>query len=310
MKQGTEKLKYINDINNITTSGRTVIAIGKFDGVHRGHQALLSRVMEISRAESLISTVLTFSGQPVSLVKGIKTAVCMTGKERSAMIESFGIDQMVELTFDESLMNMSAEDFIDEILIGKLNAGAVVAGEDLSFGKNRRGNAGMLLEKAKEKGFICEIIPKVMDGDREISSTYVREEIRAGRMKKTAELLGFPYFISGTVKKDRRVGHTIGFPTLNLFPDEEKLLPPFGVYASETVFDNKKYVSITNIGTRPTYGLDKVCVETYILDYSGDLYGKDVRVDIMEFMRPEIKFESEDALKKQIARDTENRRSV
>ena len=226
-------------------------------------------------------------------------------------MEEYGLDVEVEYPFTERLMNTEPEEFIKHIIIGKLNAKYVVVGTDYRFGKNRLGNVDMLIEKGPEYGFETIVVEKEKYQEREISSTYVREELKLGHMETANMLLGRPYSIYGIVAKGNQLGRTIDIPTVNIYPSESKLLPPNGVYASVTEFDGKKYYGVTNVGTKPTVSDDfEISVETNIFDFDRDIYGKSINVSLMHFLRPEMKFESIEALQKQMKSDAEFARDM
>lgn len=301
---------YYRNLEDIKQEVPTVVTLGKFDGMHVGHQKLIKKVDEIAKKRDLQAVMFTFGTAPQVMIGKSDHKFIVTNKEKQFLAEKFGIDVLVECPFTNELRNMSAEDFITEILVKKLKAEAVVAGTDFHFGKNRQGDAEYLKNNAERFGISADIIDKEKDGDRDISSTYVREELAAGNIEKVNELLGFDYFILGEVVSGMHIGSTLGFPTINMIPPEEKLLPPNGVYDSLTEVDGKTYVSITNIGSKPTVGGKKLGVETFILNFSGDLYGKTAGIKLLKYTRPEIKFDSVDKLKAQIEKDISARKGI
>ena len=290
----------------IEETAPTVVTLGKFDGVHRGHQKLLAKMKELSSRQSLRSVVFTFDVSPQVKLGTQAPRMLMTNKERREHLEARGIDVLVECPFTEAIRNMEAEDFLDQILVGRLHAQAVVVGADFHFGKNRKGNPAFLKEWGERAGLKILIIPKEMDCTREISSTYIREELIAGHMEKVQKLQGRPYSMTGEVVHGNNLGHTIGFPTLNQIPEEGKLLPPNGVYASRTLVRGSWYRSLSNLGCKPTVAGEMTGLETYLLDFEGDLYGETATVELYSFRRPEQKFASLEKLKKQLAKDLED----
>ena len=304
-------MKYIQGVEEFRLNEPTAVTLGKFDGVHIGHQKLISIVKEKAIQNDVLSVAFTFDRIPLSICPQNFQHFITTNTERKRIMEEYGLDVEVEYPFTERLMNTEPEEFIKHIIIGKLNAKYVVVGTDYRFGKNRLGNVDMLIEKGPEYGFETIVVEKEKYQEREISSTYVREELQLGHMETANMLLGRPYSIYGIVAKGNQLGRTIDIPTVNIYPSESKLLPPNGVYASVTEFDGKKYYGVTNVGTKPTVSDDfEISVETNIFDFDRDIYGKSINVSLMHFLRPEMKFESIEALQKQMKSDAEFARDM
>lgn len=294
-------MKYVNDFKYIQLTEDTVLSLGKFDGLHRGHELLMDSVFEKAHA-GLKTAVFTFDIPPQSAGNGMQRVIT-TNKEKQHLFQETGIDYMIECPFTEEIMHMEAEQFIEEI-VNRLRATWIVVGTDFRFGYKRKGDFHMLRQYADTYGYQVRVVSKMQHQGRDISSTYIREEIEKGNLELANELLGYPYFIQGTIIHGNQVGRTIGFPTINIQPPEQKLLPPFGVYVSIVWLDGRRYRGITNIGKKPTiYGDNPVGAETYIYDFSGDVYEKEVRISLLHFVRPELKFENVDGLKKQLQRD-------
>jgi riboflavin kinase/FMN adenylyltransferase len=285
----------------------TVVTIGKFDGRHKGHQKLLGRMLELKRQKGYRAAVFTFDTAPMAKLSGTDQKVITTNQERRNNMAKMGIDYLVEYPFTRDVVHLSAEAFVREILIGKMNARAMVVGTDCGFGYQRSGNAQVLKELSSRYGYELEVIVKEQDEKRDISSTYIKEELAGGRMEKANKLLGEPYAIHGTVVHGNHVGGPVlGFPTVNIIPPEEKFLPPFGVYVSRVVTEDGIFGGITNIGRKPTVERDcAVGVETYIFGLNKDLYGTDIEVQLLNYERPERKFDSLEQLKEQLKRDKE-----
>ena len=285
----------------------TVVTIGKFDGRHKGHQKLLGRMLELKRQKGYRAAVFTFDTAPMAKLSGTDQKVITTNQERRNNMAKMGIDYLVEYPFTRDVVHLSAEAFVREILIGKMNARAMVVGTDCGFGYQRSGNAQVLKELSSRYGYELEVIVKEQDEKRDISSTYIMEELAGGRMEKANKLLGEPYAIHGTVVHGNHVGGPVlGFPTVNIIPPEEKFLPPFGVYVSRVVTEDGIFGGITNIGRKPTVERDcAVGVETYIFGLNKDLYGTDIEVQLLNYERPERKFDSLEQLKEQLKRDKE-----
>ena len=287
----------------------TVVTIGKFDGRHKGHQKLLSRMLEWKKACGYKTAVFTFDMAPVAFMEGKPQKVITTNEERRNNMEKMGIDYLVEYPFTKEVSHLSPEKFLETILLGKMNARAIVVGTDCGFGYKRAGNAELLKAQKESLGYELEIVDKKQDDSvhRDISSTYIKEELDRGNIEKANELLGEPYAIHGLVAHGNHMGGPVlGFPTANLLPPPEKYLPPFGVYVSKVLVDGKYYGGITNIGKKPTIrGDNPISVETFVFDLDQDLYGKPIEVQLLNFERPERKFQSLEELKSQINKDKE-----
>lgn len=286
-------MRYIKGTLDFQEKQNSVITLGKFDGIHRGHRALIDRVLAYGDA-SVTKTVFTFDIAPVML---------LSKKERRKMLKSLGIDLLIECPFIAEVITMEPETFVKRLLVEQLHAIHIVVGADYRFGYRRAGDAKLLQELGRKYGFTVEIVNKVVDGDRAISSTYIREELEKGNIEKVNELLGYEFYITGEIVHGRKVGRSIGIPTTNLIPPKGKLLPPNGVYATLTTAGEETYQGMTNIGCKPTVEGSFIGVETYLLDFEGDLYGKKETVRLLHFVRPEKKFDSLDLLKKQIMED-------
>ncbi len=229
----------------------------------------------------------------------------MTAAEQKSLIAEMGISNLVNCPFVPEITGMLPEEFVREVLIGKLHASHVVVGTDFRFGYKRSGDTGVLRDLQHRYGFSLDVIEKERYMDREISSTYVREALSSGDMELVRALLGRSYTVEGTVVRGRHMGTGMGMPTANLVPPEEKMLPPNGVYFSETLMDGEKYRSVTNIGYKPTIGETFKGVETYMfgINTKDELYGREIRVSLLHYLRPEIRFDSIDDLKQQIRTD-------
>ncbi len=281
-----------------------VITIGKFDGLHRGHQALLKQAAAVTdtlrqSGTDAASIVFTFDISPVML---------LTKKERRSILEQDGFSTIIECDFGPKIITMSAEDFITEILVKRLHARHVVVGEDFHFGYERRGDAELLKRMGEECGFTVDAVPLVTEQHHKISSSTIRRALMRGDMEQVNDLLGYPYSVTGKIIHGRQIGRTIGVPTANLIPSAHKLLPPNGVYDIRAVIGETACTGITNIGTKPTVGGSFVGVETFLFDFDGDIYGKKMTVQLLHFARPEVKFSSLEELKAQIAEDELNGR--
>lgn len=295
-------MKYIKNTTDFLIEEPTVISLGKFDGIHRGHELLLEQLLK-KKKEGLATVIFTFDIPPKKKLEEEDVKVLTTNEEKMHMFDTFGIDYLIECPFTQEVMLMEPEDFI-RMLVSKLSVKCIVAGEDFCFGHNRRGNYKMLQRYAELLSYEAIILPKMKEDARDISSTYVREEIAAGRIEKANKLLGYSYFVSGIVEHGNRLGRTIGFPTINIIPSANKLLPDFGVYITKVTIDGESYQGVTNVGCKPTIeGKNPIGIETYILDFNQDVYGKNACVTFLKKIRNECKFPNIEALSEQMRID-------
>lgn len=296
-------MRYLTKTLDFDSKGESVVTLGKFDGLHRGHMLLIRRVLEIGKAENLETVVFTFDVPPQAKVQHQMPHQLLTNEERRNRLEMLGLDCLVECPFVDEVMHMTPETFVKEILVKKLHARKVIVGTDFGFGYRRSGTAQMLKEYGPSLDFETEIIEKAEENGREISSTWAREELEKGNMEMVSHLLGYDYTIHGEIVHGHALGRTIGVPTINQIPPSEKLLPPFGVYVSEVKIEEKTYYGITNIGVKPTVQEKFTGVETNLFACQEDLYGKQAGVSLLKFLRPERKFASLEELKKQLEKD-------
>lgn len=287
----------------------TAVTIGKFDGLHRGHQKLLREVMRY-REKGYKPAVFTFETAPGTLIRGKLQTMITTNEEREENLREAGVEYLVEYPFNQEVAHMDPEQFVAEILVGKMGAKAIVSGPDCHFGYQRKGDAELLRKLAPKYGYEVSIVEKAMDGDREISSTYIREELAKGNIRKANELLGYEYRISGQVVHGEHLGSTLGFPTANILPGIQKHLPAFGVYLSRTVIEGASYGSITNIGKNRRLPENDQRGRRHIsMIWMKTCMGKD-RGSFLDFMRPEMKFSGVDELKMQVLKDKETGRKM
>lgn len=287
-------MEYIQGVNGLYVNEETAVTLGKFDGLHRGHRKLIRRTQEFKR-QGLKSVVFTLDFN--------RKGMLLTREERRQILTQFGVDYLVECPFVPEIAQMDAEEFVRAILVDKLHAKRIIVGADFRFGYERKGTANLLKELEKIYDFQVDVIRKEKLGEREISSTYIREALEAGDMEKAKALLGYPYYVSGEVLHGRHIGSKLLVPTVNLVPTTRKLLPPNGVYISKTKVGERKFGGITNIGYKPTVGEKFRGVETYLFDFDEDLYGCDIEVELLHYLRPEKKFDSIDALREQMTKD-------
>lgn len=293
---------YLRGTTEFSIEEPTVITFGKFDGIHRGHKLLLDAIMR-KKEEELQAVVFTFDIPPKKKVEGASAEVLTINEEKMHIFENLGVDYVIECPFTEKIRNMEATEFI-RMIVEKLHVKCVVVGTDFHFGHNRIGDYRLLQEKAEQFGYEVIVLDKMQSDGKDISSTYIREYIKEGNIEKANELLGYPYFVQGIVEHGNEIGRTIGFPTINLIPDEDKLLPPFGVYITRVFIGGEEYCGITNVGCKPTIeGENPVGVETHVLDFSDDVYDMQVEVEFLHRIRAEEKFGSIEELKAQLQQD-------
>jgi riboflavin kinase/FMN adenylyltransferase len=280
------------------------LALGVFDGVHVGHRAVIARAVEAARKEGGKAFVVTFDPHPIRVIAPEKAPASLlaTLDEKAAVLKALGVDGLLVIHFDMAFAKMDAEEFVRKLLAADVRTVAV--GEDWRFGSKRSGDVAMLRRMGGELGFQLEAVPPVMwDGER-ISSTRIRQAIRDGNFDAVEEMLGRPYELSGTVIEGRKLGRGLGFPTANLRLGERQT-PRDGVWAVKVDGVRK---GVANLGTRPTVDGGERLLEVHLLDFSGDLYGKELRVRFEKFLRPERKFGSLEELREQIGRDAEEAR--
>lgn len=302
-------MKYIKDIKDFFITEPTVISLGKFDGIHRGHELLMEQLFS-KKEEGLATVIFTFDIPPRKNVEQVETKVLTTNQEKLHIFERMGIDYLIECPFTKEIMCMEPEAFI-QMLTEKFHVKCIVSGDDFHFGHNRRGDYRMLQQCAVRYGYEALVVKKAQEDGRDISSTFVRERIAEGDIEKANHLLGYRYFVEDVVSHGKKLGRTLGIPTINQIPPKEKLLPPFGVYITEVFVDGESYYGVTNVGRKPTIeGENPVGVETHLLDFSNDVYGKKATVEFISRVREERKFSSVEALKAQMMNDIAFARSV
>lgn len=296
-------MRIIHGTTEFEIEGKSAAAIGKFDGIHLGHQKLLRCILE-QREQGLKAVVFTFDPLPAALFGFAQDKELMTREEKRAAFERMGVDVLVEFPLNLETAAIAPEDFIVKTLVKKMHTVYLAAGTDVSFGDKGAGNTALLSAMAGKCGYEVHIIDKVCYNGKVVSSTCVRQEVEQGRMEAAACLLGAPYEVWGTVMHGNRFGRTIGMPTVNLIPPAGKLLPPNGVYYSEVYLEGRRLAGITNIGYKPTVSEEcEIGVETYIYDFDKEIYGAGIGVSLLGFKRPEKKFHGKDELKEQMARD-------
>ena len=289
-------------------TSKTAVALGFFDGVHIGHMSLINKIKELE-TEGLKSCVYTFDKHPSEIFGSGVKFIC-SFEDKIKLLEAAGINSVYVQKTDKQFLSVLPEEFVKTVLIDKLNAAHVVAGENFTFGKNKSGNADVLKKLCGENGIKCTIMPCKKIGKTVVSSSEIRKLIADGNIIKANEFLGRKYGYSGMVKPGTHIGEKLGFPTANITPDERNVLPPNGVYASVAEVDGKTYKAITNIGIAPTFDKTKKLIETNILDFDSDIYDKEISIFLTDMIRAEKKFASADELSAQIEKDIEKRRCL
>ena len=281
---------------------KIIYALGFFDGVHLGHQALLSACRELAEKSGCKAGVVTFTSHPDTLVLGKAPSLINTAEDRARLFKYFGMDTLVELPFDKALMNMPWQDFF-KALLETHHAAGLVCGHDFRFGSRGEGTAALLAEACQEQGLPCKIVPVQKLDDVLISSTHIRTLLEQGKLETACRFLGHPHILSGRVVHGHQLGRTLGIPTANLLPPPETVALRHGVYACKAYVDSRAYPAVVNVGSRPTVGGNAVTVEAWLMDFSGDLYGKALTLAFHAFLRPEQKFACLEELQAQIQKD-------
>lgn len=287
---------------------RTIYALGFFDGVHLGHQALLRACTELAQRENCCAGVVTFASHPDEVVAGKTVPLINTVAERQQMLLGYGMAQQLVLPFDEKLMSLPWQKFLQMLM--EKGAAGFVCGDDFRFGFRGEGNAHSLVDFCRERDLAWAVVPaQTLNGTR-ISSTHIRTLLTAGKTEEAVQFLGHPHRITGVVMSGRHIGRSIGIPTANIPLSGQVLCPRHGVYACKAIVDCREYLAVTNIGSRPTVGGHQVRAESWLLDFEGDLYGKPLTLDLYSFLRPEKKFPSLEELRGEIRKNAAETRKI
>lgn len=296
-------MEYIYGTADVSQSEESVVVLGNFDGVHRGHQMLIQVAKEQGKMKHLRTLVFSFYPHPSWVIGNHPKPLIMSRRDKKQLIKNLGLDILIEYPFTKAFASISPEVFFEEILIRQLKAKVLVVGENYYFGKNKAGNPTFLKELGQRHQVEVYVVPAVKYDAQMISSSTIRNLIIDGNIELANEMLGHPYTIVGNVVQGKQLGRTIGFPTINLVADPDRVYPPNGVYATKVTVYNKEYLGMTNIGYNPTVNGAKKMIETHIFDFKEDVYGQTVEVKFYNAIRPEQRFPSVDALKEQIAKD-------
>lgn len=293
-------------------SRRTTITVGTFDGIHRGHQAVLAEIVRRARAADRAAVLVTFDPHPLEVVAPDHAPTLLTtADEKRLLWPLFGLDYVHVVRFTEAVRQMSPEAFVREILIGRLRVGELVIGYDHGFGKDRAGDVDVLRRLGKDLGFAVDVVGPVQLGPEPVSSSGVRRAVAGGELDRAAEALGRPYAALGRAERGAGRGRDLGFPTANLRLDARKCLPPDGVYAVRVELEGALYDGMANLGGRPTFGDERPGLEAHLLDWDGGaLYGARPQVEFVSRLRPVIRFDGRDQLVAQLEQDREAARAA
>ncbi|HET7009732.1 MAG TPA: bifunctional riboflavin kinase/FAD synthetase [Anaerolineales bacterium] len=304
-------MSHVRDLSDLTLP-ESALTIGSFDGLHLGHQALIRAMLAQAAEMDLPGVVLTFYPHPSVVLRGRKPAFYITPpEEKAARLLGMGVDHVITQTFDEALSRVTAAEFLDR-LIRQLGMRSLWVGEDFALGHEREGNRAFLRRAAAERGFELHVFPPVLVEGEVVSSTRVREALRAGDVARVAVYLGRPFALTGRVVPGARRGQQLGFPTANLNVPDDQAYPGRGVYACYALVGDERLQAVTNVGLRPTFddALPAPIVETHLLDVQLDLYHREIRLEFIERLREEQRFAGVEALKAQIAKDVERARQI
>tara|TARA_R110001632_G_scaffold47202_6_gene119603 strand:- start:24 stop:959 length:936 start_codon:yes stop_codon:yes gene_type:complete len=301
-------LKIIQTISNFNSTEKTVVTIGTFDGIHVGHQKILKDLIEAAKKEGKKSVLLTFFPHPrMVLQKDVSIQLLNTIEEKSSLLEKMGLDYLIIHPFSKEFSRLTALDFVRDILVNQLNTSRLIIGYDHHFGKNREGNIHQLREYSLLYDFKVEEIPAQDIDDVSVSSTKIRKALQEGNLKTANNYLGYNYMLNGTVINGKKLGGKIGFPTANLdIKEAYKLVPKTGVYVIKTTINNVLFSGMMNIGFRPTVSGKHQTIEAHLFDFDKDLYGKNITIELLYFLRDEKKFDSVEDLIVQLNLDKEN----
>jgi riboflavin kinase/FMN adenylyltransferase len=291
------------ELANITPQGETLLTIGVFDGVHAGHRYLLNQLQQRAAEKNLLSGVVTFNPHPQSVLHPHSQLPWLSNLEdRVRALQELGVNIVAVLTFTPKLAQLGARDFMS-LLKKYLRMRGIMVGPDFALGRGGEGNINLLRTLGDEMKFSVEVISPYRVNGEIVSSTLIRQALTQGDMQRVEELMGHHFYLAGKVVTSDKRGRVLGFPTANLDIKPQQALPDNGIYATITRVDGKQFPSATNIGTRPTFGEGKRMVETHLLDYKGNLYGKEIRLEFVQKLRDEKRFASSEELQVQIEKD-------
>jgi len=298
-------LKLFHSINDFQSTKKTILTLGTFDGVHIGHKKILERITQNTENGKYESLVLTFFPHPrMVLQEKSEIKLLNTISEKTELLEATGIENLIVHPFNESFSRLTAEEFVHTILVDKFQIQKIIIGHDHRFGRNRTANIDDLIAFGKEYDFEVEQISAEEIQDVSVSSTKIRNALKEGNMALANEYLGYNYFLNGTVVKGKQLGRTIGFPTANIYIEEDyKLIPKIGVYVVQAVVNEEIVYGMMNIGFNPTVNGDKQTIEVHLFNFNKDIYDQNIKISLLHYIREEQKFGSVDALKAQLHQD-------
>lgn len=301
-------MKLFHSINDFQSTKKTILTLGTFDGVHIGHKKILERITQNTENGKYESLVLTFFPHPrMVLQEKSEIKLLNTIVEKTKLLEETGIENLVIHPFNESFSRLTAEEFVDSILVNQFHIQKIIIGHDHRFGRNRTANIDDLIAFGTQYGFEVEQISAQEIQDVSVSSTKIRKALNEGNMDLANDYLGYEYFLSGEVVKGKQLGRTIGFPTANIQIDEEyKLIPKNGVYVVKAIVNEEAVFGMMNIGFNPTVDGQKQTIEVHLFDFDADIYGQKIEVSLLQYLREEQKFGSVDLLKAQLNQDKTN----
>lgn len=297
-------MEIFKSLDEIKNTEPCCLALGNFDGVHKGHQELISKAVKTAKKHGIKSAVFTFSNHPRNTIAGKKPVEnIIYNEEKAELIETLGVDYLFDIPFTEDIQTMDAIDFVEKLIVDKFQAAETFCGFNYKFGYKAGGNVKVLRACAKEMGFTANVVNPVTVEGEVVSSTLIRGLVKSGEVDECFKYLGRNYSIGGEVVVGNRLGRTLGFPTSNIMIDENMITPPNGVYVTNAIYNGVTYPSVTNVGVKPTIGQYKKNMETHIFNFNKELYGKHIRIEFLKMTREEVKFSNVEELSAQIARD-------
>lgn len=293
----------IKSLDEVINVENTVVTIGNFDGIHKGHIKLIKEAVKEAKMKNYKSVVFTFENHPMRYFRADSIKHIITNEEKIKIFKGLGVDIVFMIPFDEYMTKISATDFVKTILHEKLKCKMVIVGHDFTFARNKEGNASLLESLGENYNMKVKVIEPIKIKGRRVSSSYIRNLINDGNVSEIKDFLGRNYFLEGEVIHARKIGRTIGFPTANLKAEDKLIVPKNGIYAVKVYIKNKVYYGATNIGYNPTVNGKSLSIETNIIDFDEEIYGQVIKVEFLDRIRDEKKFNSLDELKSQLRKD-------
>lgn len=298
-------MNHVNKLADVHLQQPSVVTIGVFDGVHRGHQYLIQQLVKEARARGHAAVALTFFPHPDVVIRGLSGRYYLTTPDqRAQLLGDLGIDYVITLPFDDQIRNIRAADFVDQ-MIAHLRLQSLWVGTDFALGYQREGNVTFLREQGAQKSFSVEVIDLLMEENAAISSSTIRAALQQGNVEEAREMLGRSYSVSGEVVHGEKRGRALGFPTANIDVWSEQVVPGNGIYAGWALLGGERFMAVTNVGTRPTFDGQNLTVEAYLLDFDRDIYGETLTFTFESYLRPELRFNDVQELIVQMGADVE-----